>query len=61
MSVLSVAGSKVVIVVAYAPNSSSDYLGPLESLSGVLKVVPTRDLRVVLGDLKAHAGNGKQT
>lgn len=59
---LHVAGEKVLsVVVAYAPNRSTDYLALLGSLGSVLEELPSGDPKVLLGDVNAHEGNDGET
>ena len=55
-------GERLLIVVcAYVPNSSSEYLHFLNSLEKELESAPTRDSIVLLGDSNAHMGNDSKT
>lgn len=45
------------VVVAYAPNYSAYYLAFLGSLGSVLRGLPSRDPKVVLGDFNTRLGN----
>ena len=49
-----------IVVCAYAPNSSSEYLPFLEFLIKVLKSVPTGDFIVLLRDFNPHVGNNSE-